>query len=56
VHERIRSISHQGKQVFLADCSNCSALDVEKIMTLRNHFRNRNKRPRLRCRQYLTNS
>jgi len=37
VHERIRSISHQGKQVFLADCSNCSALDVEKIMPLRNH-------------------
>jgi hypothetical protein len=32
VHERIQSISHQGKQVLLADCSNCSALDVEKIM------------------------
>jgi len=32
VHERIQSISHQGKQVLLVDCSNCSALDVEKIM------------------------
>jgi hypothetical protein len=32
VRERIQSISHQGKQVFLADCSNCSAVDVEKIV------------------------
>jgi hypothetical protein len=32
VRERIQSISHQGKQVFLADCSNCSVVDVEKIV------------------------
>ena len=32
MHERIQSISHLGKQVFLADCSNCSAVDVEKTV------------------------
>ena len=32
MHERIQSISHQAKQVLLADCSNCSAPDLEKIM------------------------
>ena len=32
VHERMQSISHQGKQVVLADCSNCLAVDVHKIV------------------------
>ena len=32
MHERIQSISHHGKQVFLADCSNCSGVDVETIV------------------------
>jgi hypothetical protein len=32
VHERIQSISHQGKQVILADLSKCSAVDVEQIV------------------------
>jgi hypothetical protein len=32
VHERIQSISHQGKQVLLVDLSNCSAVAVEKIV------------------------
>jgi hypothetical protein len=32
VHERIQSISHQGKQVLLVDLSHCSAVDVEKIV------------------------
>jgi hypothetical protein len=31
VHERIKSITHQGKQVVLADFSNCSPVEVEKI-------------------------
>ena len=32
MHERIQSICHQGKQVLLVDLSNCSAVDVEKIV------------------------
>jgi hypothetical protein len=31
MHERIRLIDHQGKQVLLVDLSNCSAVEVEKI-------------------------
>jgi hypothetical protein len=31
VHERIRFISHQKKQILLLDFSKCSALEVEKI-------------------------
>ena len=30
--ERIQSISHRGKRVILADLSNCSAVEVEKIV------------------------
>ena len=30
VHERMQFISHQGKQVALADLSNCSAVEVEQ--------------------------
>jgi hypothetical protein len=32
MHERIQSISHQGKQVILADLSRCSAVEVEQIV------------------------
>ena len=32
MHERIQSISHQGKQVLVADLSKCSAVDVEQIV------------------------
>jgi hypothetical protein len=32
VPERIQSISHRGKRVILADLSNCSAVEVEKIV------------------------
>jgi hypothetical protein len=32
VHERIQSIRHQGKQVVLVDLSNCSAVEVGKIV------------------------
>ena len=32
MHERIQSICHQEKQVLLVDLSNCSAVDVEKIV------------------------
>ena len=32
MHERIQSISHEKRQVLLADCSNCQAVEVEKIM------------------------
>ena len=31
MHERIQSISDQGKQVLVADLSKCSAVDVEKL-------------------------
>jgi hypothetical protein len=31
MHERIRFISHQKKQILLVDFSNCSAVEVEKI-------------------------
>jgi hypothetical protein len=31
MHERIRFINHQGKQILLVDLSNCSASEVEKI-------------------------
>ena len=31
MHERIQSISHQGKEVLLADFSNCSAVEVGKL-------------------------
>ena len=32
MHERIRLIDHHGKQILLVDLSNCSALEVEKIV------------------------
>jgi len=32
VHERIQSISHQGKQVLVADLSKCSAVGVEQLV------------------------
>ena len=32
MHERIQSISHQGKQVLVADLSKCSAVDVEQLV------------------------
>ena len=32
MHERIRLINHHGKQVLLVDLSNCSAVEVEKIV------------------------
>ena len=32
MHERIQHISHQGKQVVLADVSNCSAVEVAQIV------------------------
>jgi len=31
VHERIRTVIHQGKQVVLVDFSNSSAIEVEKL-------------------------
>jgi hypothetical protein len=31
VHERIRFITHKGKQILLTDFSNCPAREVEKI-------------------------
>jgi hypothetical protein len=31
VHERIRFIGHQGKQILLVDFSSCSATEVEKL-------------------------
>jgi len=31
MHERIRSIDHQGKKILLVDFSNCSANEVEEI-------------------------
>jgi hypothetical protein len=31
MHRRIHFISHQGKPILLADFSNCSAIEVEKI-------------------------
>jgi hypothetical protein len=31
VNERIRFITHKGKQILLTDFSNCSAIEVEKI-------------------------
>ena len=31
MHERIRFISHKGKQILLIDFSNCSAREVEKV-------------------------
>jgi hypothetical protein len=31
MHERIRFISHQGKQILLVDLSNCSSTQVERI-------------------------
>jgi hypothetical protein len=34
VHERIQSIRHQGKQVVLVDLSNCSAVEVGKIVRI----------------------
>jgi hypothetical protein len=30
--ERVRFITHQGKQILLVDLSNCSAAEVEKIL------------------------
>jgi hypothetical protein len=32
MHERIHLINHHGKQVLVIDLSNCSAVDVEKIV------------------------
>jgi hypothetical protein len=32
VHERVRFITHQRKQILLVDLSNCSAGEVEKII------------------------
>jgi hypothetical protein len=32
VDDRIRFLTHQGKQILLIDVSNCSAAEVEKIM------------------------
>jgi hypothetical protein len=31
VNERIRFVTHKGKQILLTDFSNCSAVEVEKI-------------------------
>ena len=31
MHERIRFVTHNGKQILLTDFSNCSAIEVEKI-------------------------
>jgi hypothetical protein len=32
MHERIRQINHHGKQVLVVDLSNCSAVEVAKIL------------------------
>jgi hypothetical protein len=32
MHERIRLITHHGKQIVVVDLSNCSARDVETIV------------------------
>jgi hypothetical protein len=32
--DRIRFITHQGKQILLVDCSHCTAAEVEKISKL----------------------
>jgi hypothetical protein len=32
VHERIRFITHKGKQILLTDFSNCSAIEVDKVV------------------------